>query len=53
MENVTFVQAIHKFFGRKEGQSVGEFSQEIKALPAKDRADLKAMFPSVGYTIID
>lgn len=51
MQTMTFGAACFAFFGKKEGQTLGEFNQEIKALSDQDRADLIAMFPSVGITI--
>lgn len=40
MADLTDVQAINKFFGKKEGQSLTEFMQEMKALSAADKAEL-------------
>jgi hypothetical protein len=51
MEKVSFVVACKKFFGLREGQKLSDFIQELKRLTEQDKADLKAMFPSVGYEI--
>jgi len=51
METMSFIKACSTFFGRREGQSLAEFGQEIKALTEQDRKDLIEMFPSVGITI--
>lgn len=34
---LTNVQAINKFFGKKEGQSMSEFMDEVKALTPEDK----------------
>ena len=52
METCSFVKACNNFFGRKPGQSLAEFSAELKELTEADRAELIALFPSVGYTIV-
>ena len=39
---MSFTAAVSKFFGRKTPtQTIGEFSEEIKALTPKDKEDLK------------
>lgn len=53
MEKVSFVVACKRYFGMKPEQTMGQFAQELKALTDKDRQDLKAMFPSVGYEVTD
>lgn len=40
MEKLSFSQAAMKFFGKKEGQSLGDFMKECKALTDKDRNEL-------------
>jgi hypothetical protein len=50
---VTFTKAIVEFFGKKPGQSTGDFMAEIKALDDKDRAYFKAEFAKIGYEIIN
>lgn len=52
MEKVSFAVACLKFFGRQEGQTAADFGKEIKALTPEDRAELTALFPSVGYEIV-
>jgi len=37
---MTIVMAIMKFFGKKEGQSLQAFAQEIKELTSKDKKEL-------------
>lgn len=51
MKELSFIGACREFFGYKPGDTLKEFSAEIKALTAKDREELTAMFPSVGITI--
>lgn len=51
LKEKTFVGACLEYFGRKPGQSAAEFKHELDALTPQDRADLAAMFPSVGYKI--
>lgn len=50
---MTFTKAIVEFFGKKPGQTLPEFMQEIKALTPADRAYFKAEFAKIGYVIID
>jgi hypothetical protein len=51
-QRMAFTSACLKYFGKKEGQSNTDFMQEVRALSEKDRADLTALFPTVGITII-
>lgn len=53
MEHCGFVVACKKFFGFKDGQTLKEFSEELKQLTIEDRKELARLFPSVGYTITD
>lgn len=48
---VTFTKAVHEFFGKLPGQSLGEFQAEIKALTAEDRAYFVREFAKVGIYI--
>lgn len=48
MKQVTFIVACREFFGLLPGQTLAEFSKEIKALTVKDRTDLIEMFRTVG-----
>jgi hypothetical protein len=41
MENLSFMQACSKFFGKREGQTPMEFAAEVRKLTDQDRADLK------------
>ncbi len=44
MEKMTFTTAMNKFFGKKDGQTMSEFSQELKALTMDDRRWFVAEF---------
>ena len=48
---ITFTKACHDYFGRKPGQSLGEFQQELKALDEADRAYFKREFAKVGIEV--
>lgn len=37
---MTFMAAARKYFGFKEGQTLTEFSKEVKELTAEDRAEM-------------
>lgn len=41
-QEISFVMAITKVFGRKPGQSLVDFNNELKALTQKDRDDISA-----------
>ena len=43
MEKMSFVGAAKKFFGYKDGQTLKEFSEELKKLTEQDRKDLTPM----------
>ena len=45
--------ACKQFFGFKAGQTTSDFMAELRALTPEDKADLKAMFPSVGVEIVE
>lgn len=49
----TFVVACRDYFGLLHGQTLKDFSAELKALTPKDRQELCAMFPTVGYDILE
>lgn len=53
MEQMKFLPACLKYFGKKEGQSNSDFMQEVRDLTPEDRAYFKALFPSVGIQIVD
>lgn len=40
MAELTNIQAISKFFGKKEGQTMTEFMGELKALTEDDKQEL-------------
>lgn len=48
LKKMSFVMACNSHFGRKPGQTLQEFNQELKALTPKDREDLTAMFRELG-----
>jgi len=48
----TFMVRCKIFFGLKEGQSLREFSAEIKQLTAKDRTELTELFNAAGMPTI-
>lgn len=48
---MSFAMACKDYFGLQPAQTLMEFSAELKALTEKDRADLKAEFAKIGYTI--
>ena len=50
-KSMSFTAACKDYFGSKPGQSLGEFMAEVRALTEKDKGELTAMFPSVGYSI--
>lgn len=52
MKKMAFIAACKDFFGYKPGQTLQEFSAEIKALTPKDREDLIKEFKTVGYEIV-
>lgn len=43
-----FMARCKVFFGFHEGQSLGDFAKEIKALSTKDKEELCAMFNAAG-----
>jgi len=53
MEKLTITQAFNKYFGKKPGQTMPEFSNEIKAAVAADRPGWVKMFATVGFEIVD
>lgn len=53
MEKMSFVKACKTFFGFKDGQTLAEFAAELKCLTDQDRADLTALFPSVGIEVTE
>lgn len=49
MKTVTFIVAAREFFGLLPGQTLADFSKEIKALTVNDRTELVEMFKTVGF----
>lgn len=52
VEKVSFVLACSRYFG-KGSKTLKEFNDELKALTPADRAELSALFPTVGFVIMD
>ena len=52
MEKMSFMAACSRYFGKLPGQTLLQFRDEIAKLTPKDRADLTALFPSVGIEIV-
>lgn len=44
---IGFMAAVSKYFGKKEGQTLGDFKKEVDELTDKDRADLAPMLAKV------
>lgn len=53
MQQMTFTAALVQFFGKKPGQTTGDFMQEVKALDDKDRDYFKREFLKIGIEIIN
>lgn len=53
MKQMTLVAALKDYFGYLPGSGAAEFLKEIKALTPQDKADFRAMLPSVGYEIVE
>jgi hypothetical protein len=51
MRTMTFTAAMNETFGRKPGQTLGEFQQELKALGPEDREYFKREFLKVGIQV--
>lgn len=52
MRSMTFLAACRDYFGLQPGQNLTGFRDEMVKLTETDRADLSAMFPSVGIQIV-
>jgi len=49
---ISLTTAINRYFGRKEGQTLPQFAQELKVLTEKDRMELAEMLtPVMGETV--
>lgn len=51
MKKTSFVMAMREFFGFKEGQTLSQFSEELKALTPEDRAFFARELKTVGYEV--
>jgi hypothetical protein len=49
--SVTFSRAIVEYFGKKPGQTLSEFTAELKALTPEDRAYFVKEFAKVGIEV--
>ena len=48
---ISFTKAIVDYFGKKPGQTLPEFQQELKALTPEDRAYFIREFKKVGIEV--
>lgn len=53
MKKTQFAVAMKNFFGMLPGQTVADFSRELKALTTEDRAEFKTLLATVGYEVIN
>lgn len=53
MAQRSFVAAMKGYFGFKEGQSLNDFQQELKALTYEDKLDLAAGLRQIGEDCAD
>jgi hypothetical protein len=51
VKTMTFMQACGDYFGKKIGQTLTQFRDELKALTEKDREELIAGLEQQGYKI--
>lgn len=51
MQTLTFAAACKHYFGLHPGQTLQEFTAELKKLTPEDKAELIRLFPSVGIEI--
>jgi hypothetical protein len=52
MEQKSFMKACADFFGKKDGQSLREFNDELKKLSQDDRIEFREMFKQAGIEVI-
>ena len=52
-KEMRFTAACRDFFGYRPGTGLREFGEELKALTAEDRAEIKAGLEQNGYKIIE
>jgi hypothetical protein len=48
---ISFTKAVVDYFGKKPGQTLPEFQQELKALTPEDRAYFIREFKKVGIEV--
>ncbi len=48
---ISFTKAMNDYFGRKPGQTVGDFGNEIKALDQSDREYFVREFKKIGIDV--
>ena len=53
MEQMSLTAALNKHFGKKVGQTMSEFSAEIKTLTPEDREYFKKEFAKIGVEIVE
>jgi len=51
MQIMSFTAACKQYFGYKQGQTLGEFMNEVKELTPSDRLYFIKLFPSIGIEI--
>lgn len=51
-ERKSFVVQCKNFFGLKPGQSLAQFSAELKQLTVDDKADLSMMLEKEGFPVL-
>lgn len=49
---MTLTTACHKYFGKKEGQTLSQFAVELKALTEKDKHELAVMLEPIMGEIV-
>lgn len=47
----SFIKAMNDFFGRKPGQTIGDFQAELKALTHEDKLYFVREFKKVGIDV--
>lgn len=53
LKKMKFIAACMDYFGRQPNQTLAQFQAEIRALNGHDREELKKLFVSVGYEIVE
>lgn len=49
MKFPSFTTAMKQYFGLKDGQTIGEFASELKALTHEAKMEFHAMLNAAGY----